>query len=156
MGAGAKGQTQWKSGIGWFDKTIKKWNDNPNLMLYKLQSNSYKFSWLLIPLSLPFVWLLFFWKRRFRAYDHAIFVTYSIAFMSLLFIVISILVKVGAPEWLSAGLAFIVPPIHIYKQLRHAYDLSRFSAYWRLALLLIFITIIASLFIQLVFFLGAF
>ena len=34
--------------------------------------------------------------------------------------------------------------------------LGRHSLLWRLALLLIFITIIASLFIQLVFFLGAF
>ena len=28
---------------------IKKWQQNPSLMLYKLQSNGYKFSWLLIP-----------------------------------------------------------------------------------------------------------
>ncbi len=33
-------------------------------MIYKLQANGYKFSWLLIPLSLPFVWLTFVWKRR--------------------------------------------------------------------------------------------
>ncbi len=156
IGPDAAGQRQWKSGWAWLDKTIGKWNDNPNLMLYKLQSNSYKFSWLLIPLSIPFVWLLFFWKRRFRAYDHAIFVTYSIAFMSLLFIVVSILVKIGAPEWLWGSMITLIPPIHIYKQLRHAYGLSRLSAFWRLAILLIFVGIIAALFIQLVLVLGAF
>ena len=43
---------------------LKKFNENPGLALYKLQSNGYKFSWLLIPLSVPFVWLLFFWTRR--------------------------------------------------------------------------------------------
>ena len=33
---------------------LKKWQENPGLMLYKLQANGYKFSWLLIPLSIPF------------------------------------------------------------------------------------------------------
>ncbi len=70
---------------GWpaLDHGIEKWQKNPSLMLYKLQSASYKFSWLLIPLSLPFLWVLFFWKRQYKLYDHTIFITYSIAFMSL-------------------------------------------------------------------------
>jgi len=144
------------TGWAFLDKGLKKWRSNPGLMLYKLQANSYKFSWLLIPLSIPFVWLLFFWKRRFRAYDHAIFVTYSIAFMSLLFIAISILVKFGAPEWLWGSLIAFIPPIHIYKQLRHTYDLRRFSAFWRLAVLLVFINIVAVMFLQLLLVLGAF
>ena len=53
-------------------------------MAYKLKTNAYKFSWLLIPLSVPFVWLLFPFSRRFRLYDHTVFVTYSLCFMSLL------------------------------------------------------------------------
>ncbi len=70
------------TGIDWIDRgIIKKWQENPGLMLYKMQANCYKFSWLLIPLSVPFVWLLFLWRRQFRAYDQAIFVTYSLAFM---------------------------------------------------------------------------
>ena len=77
-------------------------------MLYKLQANGYKFSWLLIPISVPFVWLLFAWKRHFRAYDHAIFVTYSIAFMSLFFIALSLAIKAGAPEWLYGTLLFLI------------------------------------------------
>src|SRR5205085_2215779 len=52
---------------------IDKWTANPGLMAYKLQSNTYKFSWLLIPLSVPFVWLLFAWRRRYGPYDHAVF-----------------------------------------------------------------------------------
>ena len=125
-------------------------------MLYKMQANSYKFSWLLIPLSVPFVWLLFFWKRRFGPYDHAIFVTYSIAFMSLLFIVISVLVKIGTPEWLYGTMIAFIPPIRIYKQLRGAYGLRRRSAIWRLAILLFFINIVAVIFIHLLLLLGAF
>ncbi len=142
------------SGIAFIDNGVRKWRENPGLMLYKLQANSYKFSWLLIPLSVPFMWLLFIWKRRFRAYDHAIFVTYSIAFMSLLFVLISILVKVGAPEWLW-GLAIVfAPPIHLYKQLRGAYGLGRFSATWRLLVLSVFIILILLLFLQLLLALG--
>ncbi|MBX7497176.1 DUF3667 domain-containing protein [Qipengyuania sp. 6B39] len=144
------------TGWNFLDHAIEKWRTNPGLMVYKLQTNSYKFSWLLIPLSVPFMWLLFFWKRRFRAYDHAIFVTYSIAFMSLLFIVVSVLVKIGAPEWAWGTLIGLAPPIHIYKQLRGAYGLSRFSAFWRLCVLMVFIGIVLSLFLQLLLVLGAF
>ena len=144
--------TGWK----WLDKSLGKWRDNPNLMLYKLQSNSYKFSWLLIPLSIPFMWLLFFWKRRYRAYDHAIFITYSIAFMSLLFILVSILVKIGASEAIYGSILFLVPPIHMYRQLRGAYHLKRRSALWRLAALLVFITVITVLFLQIVLVLGVY
>ncbi|MEL6485821.1 MAG: DUF3667 domain-containing protein, partial [Pseudomonadota bacterium] len=79
------------TGIESIDKGIvKKWRENPGLMLYKLQANGYKFSWLLIPLSLPFVWLLFAWRRGHKAYDHAVFVTYSLSFMSLFFIALSL------------------------------------------------------------------
>jgi hypothetical protein len=135
---------------------IKKWRKNPSLMLYKLQNNSYKFSWLLIPLSIPFVWLLFLWRRQYKAYDHAIFVTYSLSFMSLLFITLSVLgVAFGLQFWAFAALA-VIPPIHLYKQLRGTYGLSRFSAFWRLMALSLFIWIIVVLFLQALLLLGAF
>lgn len=145
------------TGIESIDSGIfKKWRENPSLMVYKLQANSYKFSWLLIPLSVPFVWLLFFWKRRFKAYDHAIFVTYSLSFMTLLFIALSVIGAAGvAPGWLvMAGL--LIPLVHMYKQLRGTYALGRFSAAWRLAALIVFITIVTGLFLQLLLILGAF
>ena len=145
-----------KTGVAFIDKVIDKWNTNPGLMLYKLQANGYKFSWLLIPISIPFVWLLFFWKPAFRTYDHAIFVTYSIAFMSLFFIAFSLLFKTGLIGWLGGNLLLLIPPIHIYKQLRGTYSLSRFSAFWRLSVLLIFINIIGVLFLNLLLVLGAF
>ncbi|MGQ7829903.1 DUF3667 domain-containing protein [Altererythrobacter sp. Z27] len=143
------------TGIGPVDAILEKWRDNPGLMLYKLQTNAYKFSWLLIPLSVPFLWLMFAWKRHIRAYDHAIFVTYSIAFMSLLFIALSLLSLSGVAEgWVFGALA-IIPPLHIYKDLRKAYGLSRFSAFWRLCLLLVFITVVIMLFLQILLLLGA-
>jgi hypothetical protein len=144
------------TGIEFIDHGLEKWQKNPGLMLYKLQANGYKFSWLLIPISVPFVWLLFLWRPGFRAYDHAIFVTYSIAFMSLFFIVLSLAIKAGAPEWLYGTLLFFAPPIHIYKQLRGAYSLSRFSAFWRLNALLFFIIVVAVVFFNLLLVIGAF
>lgn len=144
------------TGVEWLDSAVAKWRDNPSLMLYKLQANAYKFSWLLIPISIPFVWLLFFWKRRFRGYDHAIFVTYSLSFMTLLFIAASLAGAGGVPS-VAIGLAIcLVPPVHLYKQLRGAYQLGRFSAFWRLLALSAFIWIIVGLFFQLLLLLGAF
>ena len=134
---------------------IKKWRDNPSLMLYKMQANSYKFSWLLVPLSIPFVWLLFAWKRRFRAYDHAIFVTYSLAFMTLLFVTLSVLGTIGLSATIVTFAAMLIPPVHIYKQLRGTYGLTRFSAVWRLGVLTIFIAIVLVLFLQVLLLLGA-
>lgn len=158
LAAGKNGKLTFNgTGIKSIDEgLIKKWRENPGLMLYKLQSNGYKFSWLLIPISIPFMWLLFAWRRRFRAYDHAIFVTYSIAFMSMLFIALSVLfaLNVGG-GWIFGALA-VIPPLHIYKQLRGAYNLSRFSALWRTLALATMIIAILIIFLWLLVMLGAF
>ncbi len=138
------------------DGLIGKWNENPGLMLYKLQANAYKFSWLLIPISIPFVWLLFFWKRRFKAYDHAIFITYSLSFVTLLFITASLMGIVGVHAALIILPLVFIPPIHLYKQLRYAYALGRWGAFWRLMVLSMFIWLVIILFVQLLLMLGAY
>ena len=51
---------------GWFNEAYIKAKENPKLLLYKVQSNAYKFSWALIPISVPMVWLLFLHRRRYR------------------------------------------------------------------------------------------
>jgi Protein of unknown function (DUF3667) len=146
-----------ETGIKFFDEgIIKKWKNNPSLMLYKLQSNGYKFSWLLIPLSLPFLWLMFAWRRQYKAYDHAIFITYSLSFMSLLFIVMSILSTIPDGSGWAFLLFVIAAPLHLYKQLRHAYGLNRFSAFWRWCVLLVCTQIVLVLFLQVLLLLGAF
>lgn len=141
----------------WIESHVfEKWKKNPGLMIYKLQSNGYKFSWLLIPLSIPFLWLMFAWRPQFKAYDHAVFVTYSLSFMSLLFIVMSILSTVpGSMGWVIA-LFGIAAPLHLYKQLRYAYSLSRFSALWRFAVLLFSTQVVMMLFLLILGLLGAF
>jgi hypothetical protein len=145
------------TGISFLDDgIIKKWKQNPSLMLYKLQSNGYKFSWLLIPLSVPFLWLMFAWRRQYKAYDHAVFVTYSLSFMSLLFIAMSILSTIPEGGGWAALLFVIGAPLHLYKQLRHAYGLSRFSALWRFFVLQICVQIVLVTFLLILGLLGAF
>lgn len=144
-----------KTGWAFLDHGIEKWRANPGLMAYKLQANSYKFSWLLIPLSIPFVWLIFAWRRRYGPYDHAVFVTYSLCFMSLLFIALAVLGQIpGSGSWLVLA-AMLIPPAHIYRQLRGAYALSRFSAIWRMMALSVFILIVLLLFVSALLALGA-
>ena len=133
----------------WFRKSYKKAKENPKLLAYKLQSNAYKFSWALIPISVPFLWLLFLHRRRYRrfkAYDHTVFVTYSIAFMSLGVIALSVLRLIGLPDVIAVLAMTFVPPIHIYRQLRGAYQLSGWSALWRTFMLINFAFIAAALF----------
>jgi Protein of unknown function (DUF3667) len=104
---------------------------NPTLVLYKLQTKAYKLSFLLVPLSLPWLWLAFFWRRGIGLYDHAIFALYSISFMSLLFITASLGLTAGISSglfWLPVVLA---PAVHMFAQLRGAYALGWFGATWR-------------------------
>lgn len=127
---------------------------NPQLVLYKIQSSAYKFSWALIPISTPFVWLLFFWRRRFKMFDHAVFVTYSLTFMMLLGILCATLIQFPATEWIGGLALAFYPPIHMYRQLRHAYETSRFGAFWRMCLLSVFAMTALTLFATLIIALG--
>jgi hypothetical protein len=141
---------------GWprLDHGIAKANANPELALYKLQSSAYKYSWALIPISVPFVALLFLWRRKFKLYDHAIFVTFSLSFMMLLVTLVSLLAMIGAPGWTYGCLIAFAPPVHIFAQLRGAYLLNWFSALWRTIALLIFGNITLTLFALLLLGLG--
>ncbi|HEX8485217.1 DUF3667 domain-containing protein [Sphingomonas sp.] len=125
---------------------IQKFKGNPGLMLYKLQSSAYKYSWALIPLSTPFVALLFLWRRRFGLYDHAIFITYSLAFMMLLVIALTLAGAAGLSGGWIALPALLIPPAHMFAQLRGAYGLSTFSALWRTVILLGFAVTILGLY----------
>jgi len=118
--------------------TFEKVVSNPDLLLYKLKANGYKFAWLLIPISVPFVWLVMIGRRGFHFYDHAVFATYSIAFMSLLFITCAVLAALGVSEAIWGVLLVFYPPIHMYRQLRHAYSLPRPEALVRVIFLFFF------------------
>jgi hypothetical protein len=138
----------------WLAEPLTHAAHNPELLLYKVRNNAYKYSWALIPISLPFMWLLFPFSRRFRLYDHMVFVTYSLAFMTLLVVVASL---TGAAGWgAAAGLMMLIPPLHMYRQLKAAYGLTRFGALWRTLLLTVFALMAIGLFVALLFALGLF
>ena len=138
----------------WLRNAVKKVTANPDLLLYKLQANGYKFAWLLIPISLPFVWLTLIGRRGHHFYDHAVFTTYSISFMSLLFITCAILAAIGISGTLWGVLLVLYPPFHMYRQLRHGYGMSRFEALIRTSFLLLFTVISLSLFFAILLALG--
>jgi Protein of unknown function (DUF3667) len=150
----AKSETGWP----WLDEKLNKGGvkmmQNPSLAFYKLQSNGYKFAWLLIPLSLPFVWLVTLGVRGRHFYDHAVFTTYSITFMCYLFVLASLAGWAGVSDNIIAPLAILIPPIHIYKQLRHAYDLTRLGTLLRMIPLIVSIVIVASSFMLILLMMG--
>jgi hypothetical protein len=112
------------------NEKIKHKTENPDLFLYKLQNTAYKFSFLLVPLSLPFIWIMLFWKKNVTLFDHAVFSLYSLSFVSFLFILISLGARFS-PVGQLLGLAAIAMPIHIFFQFKGAYQLKWFSALWR-------------------------
>lgn len=125
------------TGVPFIDRGLEKAFANPALVLYKVQANAYKFAWALIPLSLPFMWLLYPFSRRFHTYDHFVFVTYSISSILLLFVVVRLLNLTIFGE-LATFFALLYVPFHMYRQLRGAYRSSRFGAFVRTNLLLFF------------------
>ena len=129
----------------WIRDPVEQANRNPDLLFYKLRNNAYKWSWALIPLSVPFLWLLFPFSRRFRLYDHMVFATYSLSFMTILVIATALLAAAG---WNGAiAVAMFVPPVHMFRQLKGAYGLTRLGALWRTVLLTLFAITAALLFV---------
>ncbi|MFZ6743341.1 DUF3667 domain-containing protein [Undibacterium sp. JH2W] len=119
------------------EKKVRHALKTPELTLYKIKSNASKLSFLLMPISLPFLWLLFAFKRRYGMFDHAVFSLYSLSFMALLLMLVAILNTLDFS--VAAVLLFVlVPPLHIFWQLRGAYQISIFASLWRtFALLLV-------------------
>lgn len=144
------GQPGMQVSTGWhaLDAGIEKARANPSLLLYKLQSSAYKFSWALIPISLPFIWLMFAWRRQFGLYDHAIFAIYSLATMTLLVVLMSF-AALALPEAAILTILTFFPPWHMYRQLRGAYALGWFGALWRTVFLIVSASIAATIFLLL-------
>ncbi|MDB5932772.1 MAG: hypothetical protein JWQ01_116, partial [Massilia sp.] len=128
---------------------IKHAIKNPEFTLYKLKNAASKFSFLLVPISLPFLWLLFFWKRGVTMYDHAVFALYSLSFMSLLVTVLALLKMTGFKP-LAVWLVFLAPPLHMFLQLRGTYMLGLVSTLWRTTALLFVSATVFTLYLLLI------
>jgi hypothetical protein len=138
----------------YLDEKLKLLNDNPKLAVYKIKTAAYKYSWALIPISLPFIWLLFPFRRNVGMYDHAIFATYSLSFVMLFSIALFLLFFAGiSAGWLWAAFC-IGLVVHMYKQLKYAYGLGRFGAFMRTWMLLTMTAITSVLFFLLLLYLG--
>ncbi|WP_426050505.1 DUF3667 domain-containing protein [Brevundimonas sp. SL161] len=138
--------------IGLGDKTMQEKIlhklANPDLAVYKFQQTTYKFAFLLVPMSIPFLWLLFAWKRGFTWYDHGVFVLYSLTFMSILFMLLGVLGRMNG--WLAGFLGLVgalAVPAHMFAQLKGTYGLSIWSALWRTCFLLVFCLLVSTLFL---------
>lgn len=146
------------TGWAFLDQKLKALPDlvmnNSDFLLYKIKSNGYKFSWLLIPISLPFVWLAMIGVRGHPIYDHAIFTIYSISFMTILFIIVAVLGSIGLRLNMIVPALMIIPIIHMYKHVKHGYQLSRWNALMRLILLLIGIIFSILIFLVILLLLG--
>lgn len=132
----ARGEKIQSTGFSILDDAIDDASANPSLAVYKMQSHAYKYCWALIPISVPFLWLLFPFSRRFHFYDHTVFVTYSISFMTLLSTLAIVLGSIGASAF--SGFLMLASPLHMYRQLRGAYGVSRLGGLVRTAALGLF------------------
>jgi hypothetical protein len=129
-----------KVNTGWLtlDGKLTENLENPELAVYRIQNAAYENAFLLVPISLPLIWLLFIWRRGTTWFDHSVYILYSLSFVSLLFIAFSLLSMIpGALGILSFPL-IVGALVHSFFHLKGGYGLSWFSAAWRLPFQLVF------------------
>ncbi|MBY0572625.1 MAG: DUF3667 domain-containing protein [Undibacterium sp.] len=136
----------------WLGKLLEHADKNRELTLYKMKKNASSLAFLLMPISLPFLWLLFAFRRQYKMFDHAVFSLYSLSFMCALIILLTLINAINFTG-IAVVLFLIIPPIHMYRQLRAAYQLSVLASVWRtiallfiaLASLLVYALMVAGL-----------
>ncbi len=151
----ADGNIRVNLGDAHLNEKVKKKLLNPDLAVYKIQQTAYKFSFLLIPISIPFVALMFLWKRGFTLYDHGVFVIYSVTAASILLLLMAGLGAIWSGFGALGALVLIFGfPVHMFAQLKGTYGLSIFSALWRTVALLFFAVLASTLFLLAIIMLG--
>ena len=126
---------------------------DPDLLVFKLRSAASEYSFMLVPASLPFLWLMFFWKRRVYLYDHVIFSLHSLSFMALFvtLVIVGLEFHAGRQLWV---LALLVPPVHMFFHLKGSYGIGVFGALWRTCLLSLMSLIVLSCYVAAILLLG--
>ncbi len=138
----------------WLEQKAQKAFKDREMLAYKIKSNGYKLAWVLIPLSLPFMWFVIIGRRGYHLYDHAVFVTYSISFMGLLASLAAVIGAIPMLSWVEPIMLVFIPPIHMFIHLKGSYSLGRMEAFIRLNLLLFSVTVVMVLYLILLFFMG--
>ncbi len=139
----ASGEAGWQKDLGKikidgnssFKNSLRAALKNTDLLIYKLQNTASKYAFMLVPISLPFLWLMFCLRRDVSMYDHAVFSLYSLSFMSLLLILVAALLRLEL-NGAAFSLLIFVPPVHMFLQLRATYRLGFLGALWRTMVLL--------------------
>ena len=153
------GELNVNTGNAYLDARMEQSLRNPDLALYRVQEAASKFSFLLAPLSLPFIALLFIWKRGISFYDHVVYALYALSFAAILFMVLMLGaaipgVGVAFMAIFSNILLLVALPVHTFFQLKGAYALGWWSALWRTFFMMLFALFIAVIFLLLVLVLG--
>ncbi|MDX2277576.1 MAG: DUF3667 domain-containing protein [Hyphomonadaceae bacterium] len=148
------GDLQVNLGAPDLNERVRHAAENPDLALYKVQNAAYKFSFLLLPISLPFIWLLFAWKRGLTLYDHAVYALYALSFASLMFITVVLAAMSSWTSWATGWLLGLGLPAHTFFHLKGAYALGWFSALWRTAFMLCFALVSLLIFVAVILVLG--
>lgn len=141
-----------KQGI-WVER-IRAKLANPPLLRNQLTEVTYKYSFLLVPISLPFIAFLFLFKKKITLYDHVVYALYALSFASLLFVLV---ISAGRVPWLQwvPGIAIgIGLPVHTYFHLKGAYALGWWSALWRTLFMLTFALISLIIFLMIILVVG--
>lgn len=109
---------------------------NPEFVLYKMKQKGYKLSFLLVPLLLPWLILLFARKPGVRVYDHVVLLLYAISAISVLLFIAALLASYAtlpaAVYWVLLG---VLPVAHVVAQLKEAYALGWAATVWRAGVL---------------------
>ena len=160
--AARKGDVAIDTGSTAINARIQEALKNPDFALYRIEQKAYKLSFLLIPMSLPVLWLLFAFRRDVHTYDHVVFALYSLSFMSLLVIAMVVLGRIdptagvhrhGTDTTISngiSGMLLFAAPVHLFAQLKGAYRLGVGGALWRTLVLGTACCIILGLFVTLI------
>jgi len=154
--ANEDGRLEVNIGLSSLEEDIEDKLRNPELAWYKIQNAAYKFAWLLAPISLPFMALLFIWKREATLFDHAVFILYSLSFVSFVMIAIVLagrFLPEAAFSTVASTLVFALP-LHMMFQLKGGYALGWWSTIWRSLFLWFFAIICLTLFLIAIVLLG--
>jgi len=150
--ANANGKINVNTGYAPFDARVHHALNDPEFAAYKIKEKAAKLSFLLVPLSLPILWLLFAARREVNLYDHTVFALYSLSFMSLLVVANMLLGSAGLG--VAASVLALIPPLHMFAQLKGTYRLSVRGALWRTAVLSIASLFVLALFAGLMLLIG--
>jgi hypothetical protein len=150
----ARGELNVETGWPALDGKLRENLENPELAIYRIQNAAYENAFMLVPISLPLIWLLFMWRRGTTLFDHSVYILYSLSFVSLLFIAFSLLSMIPGVLGLLAFPLLIASCVHSYFHLKGGYGLSWFSAAWRLPFQLAFALIGLTIYLVVIIVMG--